>query len=169
MPEPGQFTVTETVAVCRIEPDEAVTVTVDVVGVGVGDEEPPPQAATRPKLAQAVISRSHAGRRRRRIKPTRESPSASALTGHVERSPAGNAAEFAGTAMVSTSLVDWVGVTEVGLNEQLAPAGNPEQAKVTVELKPFCGVRVNVTVPCPPALRVSDAGEPAKVKVTGST
>ena len=54
---------TETVAVCWIEPDEAVTVTVDVVGVGVGVgvEEPPPQAVTRPRLAQAVISRSHDG------------------------------------------------------------------------------------------------------------
>jgi hypothetical protein len=55
------------------------------------------------------------------------------------------------------------------LNEQLAPADNPVQAKVTAELKPFCGVRVKVTVPCPPAARLSDVGEPVKVKVTGST
>ena len=145
--ESGQFTVTETVAVCWIEPDAAVTVTVDVAGVGVGVDEPPPQAVTRPKPAQAVISRSHAGRRRRRIMPTRESPSASALIGHVERNPAGNAADVAAALMVRTSLVDWVGVTEVGLKEQLAPAGNPEQANVTAELKPFCDVMVSVTVP----------------------
>ena len=39
------------------------------------------------------------------------------------------------------------GVTVVGLNKQVVFAGNPEQAKLTVELKPFCGVTVRVVVP----------------------
>ena len=168
-PESGQLTVTEIVVVCTIEPDVADTVTVDVVGVGLAGVDEPPQAVTRMKPAHAIVSRSHSGRRRRRSKPNRDRPSASALKTDSECNPAGNAADFAAALIVRTSLVVWGGVTEVGLNEQLAPAGNPEQAKVTAELKPFCGVMVNVTVPCPPALRVSDAGEPAKVKVTGST
>lgn len=35
----------------------------------------------------------------------------------------------------------------VGLNEQGAPLGSPEQVKLTAELKPFCGVTVRVTGP----------------------
>jgi hypothetical protein len=148
----------------------AVTVTVDVVGVGVaGVDEPPPQAVKRINPAHAIVSRSHGGERRRRIQPNRDNPSARALKTDSECNPAGNAADFAAAVIVRTSLVVWAGVTEAGLNEQLAPAGNPEQAKVTAELKPFCGVRVKVTVPCPPAARLSDVGEPVKVKVTGST
>jgi len=37
------------------------------------------------------------------------------------------------------------GVTVVGLNEQVAPLGSPEQVKLTNELKPFCGVTVRLT------------------------
>jgi hypothetical protein len=164
------LTVTEIVAVCTIEPDVADTVTVDVVGVGeAGVDEPPPQAVTRMNPAHAIVSRSRDGERRRRIRPIRDNPSARALKTGSECNPAGNAADFAAALIVRTSVVAWAGVTEAGLNEQLAPAGNPEQAKVTAELKPFCGVRVNVTVPCPPTFRVSEAGVPAKVKVSGST
>lgn len=162
------MTVTEIVAACTIEPDVADTVTVDVVG-GAGVEELPPQAVTKTNPAHEIVSSSHSGGRRRRIKPNRDSPSASALKTDSRCNPAGSAADFAAALIVRTSVVVCAGVTEEGLKEQLAPAGNPEQAKVTAELKPFCGVRVNVTVPCPPGLRVSDAGEPAKVKVTGST
>ena len=41
--------------------------------------------------------------------------------------------------------------TLVGLNEQLAPAGNPEQLKVTVPIKLLLGVRVTVVVVLIPA------------------
>jgi hypothetical protein len=40
-----------------------------------------------------------------------------------------------------------IGVTEVGLNVQLAPAGRPEQENCTASSNPFSGVIVNVTVP----------------------
>jgi hypothetical protein len=164
------LTVTETVAVCTIELDVAVTVTVDVVGVGeAGVDEPPPQAVTSMNPAHAIVSRSQGRERRRRIRKNRDNPRARALKTDPECNPAGKAADFAAALIVRTSVVVWAGVSELGLNEQLAPAGNPEQAKVTAELKPFWGVRVNVTVPCPPAARVSDAGEPVKVKFTGST
>jgi hypothetical protein len=153
-----------------MEPDVADTVRVDVAGAGeAGVDEPPPQAVTRMNPAHAIVSRSQDGERRRRLKPNRDNPSTRALKTDPECNPAGTAAAFAAAVIVRTSFVVWAGVTEAGLNEQLAPAGNPEQAKVTAVLKPFCGVRVNVTVPWPPAPRVSDAGEPVKVKVTGST
>lgn len=41
--------------------------------------------------------------------------------------------------------------TLVGLKEQVAPAGNPEQLKVTVPVKPLLGVRVIVVVVLAPA------------------
>jgi hypothetical protein len=41
--------------------------------------------------------------------------------------------------------------TLVGLKEQLAPAGNPEQLKVTVPLKLLLGVTVMVVVVLMPA------------------
>jgi hypothetical protein len=61
------------------------------------------------------------------------------------------AADCALTAIVSC--VDAAapeGVKVVGLNEQLAFAGNPEQAKLTVEANPFCGVTVRVVAPAAP-------------------
>lgn len=51
------------------------------------------------------------------------------------------------------------GVTVDGLNEHEAPVGSPEQAKLTEELKPFCGVTVKVVVTCPPDWTVSDGEE----------
>jgi hypothetical protein len=39
------------------------------------------------------------------------------------------------------------GVTVAGEKEHVDPEGNPEQAKLTEELKPFSGVTVSVTVP----------------------
>jgi hypothetical protein len=61
------------------------------------------------------------------------------------------------------------GVTVAGLNEQVAFAGNPEQAKLTVELNPFIGVIVRVVDPCEPELTVSDVGEAVKVNVGGGS
>jgi hypothetical protein len=57
------------------------------------------------------------------------------------------------------------GVTVVGLNEQVAFAGNPEQTKLTAELKPFCGVTVRVTLPCPPDAKVKEEGDVLSVKL----
>ena len=74
-------------------------------------------------------------------------------------------------ACVPTAIVSCVvaltpeGVTVVGLKEQVALEGSPEQAKLTVELKPFCGVTVRVADPCEPGSTVIDAGEAAKPNV----
>ena len=59
------------------------------------------------------------------------------------------------------------GVMLDGLNEQADPAGTPEQAKLTLELKPYFGVTVSVTVPWLPELTVSEAGDACNVKVGG--
>jgi len=45
--------------------------------------------------------------------------------------------------------------TLVGMKEQLAPAGNPEQVKVTVPVKPLFGVSVMVVVVVVPAATVA--------------
>jgi hypothetical protein len=52
-----------------------------------------------------------------------------------------------------------VTLTVAGLNEQAAPDGSPEQAKLTVELTPNSGVSVRLTVPVPPERIVSAVGE----------
>ena len=50
------------------------------------------------------------------------------------------------------------GVTEVGLNEQLAPVGQPETARLTALLNPFWEVTVTVEVPWLPCVSVSEVG-----------
>lgn len=78
---------------------------------------------------------------------------------------------FAACALAE--MVSWVvaalpdGVTVEGLNEQLVPLGNPELAKLTVELNPFCGVTVSVTAPSPPELTVNEPGDAPNVKLGG--
>jgi hypothetical protein len=56
------------------------------------------------------------------------------------------------------------GVTVAGLNAQLAPLGNPEQAKLTGALNPLEGVTVKVTVPELPEFTVNAAGCAATLK-----
>lgn len=52
--------------------------------------------------------------------------------------------------------------TLVGLNEQVAPEGNPEQVKVTVPVKPLLGVRVMVVVVAVPAAMLAGANGAAE-------
>lgn len=49
-----------------------------------------------------------------------------------------------------------------GLKEQLAPAGNPEQLKVTVPVKPLFGVSVTVVVVVVPAAMVAGVNAAAE-------
>jgi len=44
----------------------------------------------------------------------------------------------------------FVPVVLVGLKEALTPLGKPEADKLTLPVKPFCGVTVTVLVPLPP-------------------
>lgn len=59
------------------------------------------------------------------------------------------------------------GVTVAGLNVHVAPAGNPEQAKLTVELKPYSGVKVRFSDPWPPEFTLRKLGEADRAKVAG--
>jgi hypothetical protein len=58
-----------------------------------------------------------------------------------------------------------VGWTVAGLKEHAAPAGRPEQEKLTGTVEGFCGVTVSVTVPCPPALTVNAEGDAVRTKL----
>lgn len=55
-------------------------------------------------------------------------------------------------------------VTELGLNEQLAPAGNPKQVKETGWLKPLFGATERVYVTVPPAGTEAETGAACRVK-----
>jgi hypothetical protein len=55
-------------------------------------------------------------------------------------------------------------VTEVGLKLALAPDGRPDVPKVTVPLKPFCGLTVIVLVPLLPWVTVTLPGDADRLK-----
>lgn len=46
-------------------------------------------------------------------------------------------------------------VAGFGLNDAVTPLGRPDAERVTLPLKPFCGVTVIVLVPLPPCARVT--------------
>ena len=51
------------------------------------------------------------------------------------------------------------GVTVRGLKVHEAPVGRLEQAKLSVDLKPFCGVMVSASAPLLPASIVRDVAD----------
>jgi hypothetical protein len=55
------------------------------------------------------------------------------------------------------------GVTVAGLKAHVAPAGRPEQAKLTAESNPFSGVTVSVTAPSKVEVAVTESGEALSV------
>jgi hypothetical protein len=146
-------------------------VTVEVTGGGTEppplEPPPPPQPEINPSPARApVISNTNCSLRR--LHPKMKNRAASAATGKNGRELGCKVEDSA-----LTEIVSWVvaaapeGVTGAGLKEQVAPVGNPEQAKLTAELNPFCGVTVKVTVPWLPLLTESDVGEAPSVKEGG--
>jgi hypothetical protein len=95
-------------------------------------------------------------------------PRAKAVNGRNGREPERDAAEFELVEIVKAVLAAAPeGVTVVGLNKQAAPAGSPEQEKVTAELKAYFGVTVSETVPDVPDLMVREEGETPRVKFAG--
>jgi hypothetical protein len=100
----------------------------------------------------------------------RHKPMAMAVNGRNGRELDREAADCELVEIVSTVVAAAPeGVTVVGLKEQVAPAGTPEQAKLTAELKPYSGVTVSVTVPGAPDLTVREDGEAPNVKFAGGT
>jgi len=61
------------------------------------------------------------------------------------------------------------GVTVDGEKLQVLAAGNPEQAKLTCWLNPYCGITVMVVVPVCPGLIVTVVGLKLTVKLGGFT
>jgi hypothetical protein len=57
-----------------------------------------------------------------------------------------------------------VGVTELGLSEQLEPDGAPVHVRATADVKPFKPVTVTVEVPVAPAATLTAAGAAATLK-----
>src|SRR5215472_310365 len=52
-----------------------------------------------------------------------------------------------------------------GLNDAVTPLGRPDAAKLTLPVKPFCGVTVMVLVPLDPCTMVRLLGEAETVKL----
>jgi len=90
--------------------------------------------------------------RRRFFQPIRHTATASAMVGtnglELGRVTAACVLTFMVSCVATAKLPE--GVTVVGLKEHVALPGSPEHAKLTTELKPFCGVTVRVVDPCEP-------------------
>jgi hypothetical protein len=56
---------------------------------------------------------------------------------------------------------------ELGLNAAVTPFGRPDADKLTLPLKPFCGLTVIVLVPLAPCLTVKLLGDTERVKFGG--
>ena len=153
---------------CASEPEVALTVMVYVADCG-GDEPPPefsPLHPLRPPnvIAQTTIS-GRIGNSRRFFQPMQQARAASAPTGNS--GPAGRWIAAIDTSVVTFSVVEATpadGVTVSGEKMHVAPVGNPEQLKETVELKPPTGVIEIEVVPNCPAVTVDDAGVAAREK-----
>ena len=66
---------------------------------------------------------------------------------------------FVVTALVAASVNALVMVAGFGLNDALTPLGRPEADKLTLPLKPFCGVTVIVLVPVLPCMMLRLLGD----------
>jgi len=58
-------------------------------------------------------------------------------------------------------------VVLLGLNDAVTPLGRPDADKLTLPLKPFCGVTVMVLAPLVPCATVKLLGEAERVKFAG--
>src|SRR5258707_13238628 len=56
-------------------------------------------------------------------------------------------------------------VVLLGLNDAVTPLGRPDADKLTLPLKPFCGVTVMVAAPAAPCAIVKPLGEAEKEKL----
>lgn len=136
-------------AVCKSDPDVAVTVTVAVVGGGgfvLSLLPPPPHADNANRQTERRIADQTT--RRRFFKRSRQLATTK-MVSDKNGLPDGYAFDAdAPVAIVSCVVIEFPdGVTLDGLKAHVAPAGRPAQEKVTAELNPFCGVMVRVIAP----------------------
>jgi hypothetical protein len=66
-------------------------------------------------------------------------------------------------ALPTASVKVLVVVVGLGLNDGVTPVGRPEADKLTLPLKPFCGVTVIALVPLPPGVIVKLVGDAESV------
>jgi len=64
-----------------------------------------------------------------------------------------------GAVLLAVSVNVLVLVVLLGLNDVVTPLGRPDADKVTLPLKPFCGLTVMVLAPLPPCVIVTLPGE----------
>ena len=59
-------------------------------------------------------------------------------------------------------------VAGLGLNEAVTPLGRPEAVKLTLPVKPFCGMTVIVLVPLAPVAMLRTPGDAERAKFAGA-
>ncbi len=122
-------------------------VTVETAGVR-GGEDLAPHADTSDIPSAASSTPIQMPIQRRRFHTSSRAAKLSAPAGTHGREPGRAAAEALGAIVsVVVAFAPPLGVTVAGLKVQVTPAGSPEQAKLTVELKPFCGATVSAITP----------------------
>ena len=131
-------------------------------------DDPPPQPLSRLSPAPHTASRRSICKRRRFFHPRQHKTAASAADGNsgLELRPRVAVVPDVLTVSVVVAAAP-EGVTVCGLKLHVVPAGKPEQAKETFELKPPTSVTVIVVVPLCPAWTVRDAGLTETVKFGG--
>ncbi len=151
-----------------MDPAELVTVTVDVDVVDSGLELPPQPtttvAITHSKTRLRYILRL------RKYDPKQSRPPPSKARVIVPRVCTPGCDEVCCWAVLMDNVVCAAppfGVTVVGLKLQVAPAGSPEQVKLTCWLKPPDGVMLMAVVTDWPAVVDPLVGERLRVKSTG--
>lgn len=112
---------------------------------------------TRP--APETIKMSIVAKRRRFLRPRQQNANASAVPGISGLQMTRRLADVAEVLTVNWVEVVPGGVTVAGEKVHEAPAGSPEQAKETGELKLFAGEIEMEVVPLCPAVTESAAGE----------
>src|SRR5579859_621058 len=131
-----------------VAPEVALTVTLYVpagVPVNVCGFDPPPQEIANVSASAAIVPQTtRTIRFRRRPEPNNTIPTNPKLAMAASVAPPNGWAKATVRAVVESVNVVLVappfGVSAGGLKAQLEAAGSPEQPKLTVPLKPPCGV-----------------------------
>jgi len=140
----------------------AVTITLDVTGLL------PPHAEIRGISMIAIAGTIKNRTPRRRLQITRQSDSSANLSGDKIRRPRKTAVCVPSSIVIVVVSGNIQGLTLEGLKLHDAPDGRPEHENVIAELKPFCGLRVRVTMPDSPEWILIYEGEAERAKVGGT-
>lgn len=122
-------------------------------------------AESRPNPAALTISSRRSCMRRRFLKPSRQTATASVAPGRKGRDPPWTAAAAVVGEIESVVTADWPATTVMGLglNEQLYPEGAPLQANDTVPANELTELTVSCVTPTVPDWIVSVGSEKSRV------